>query len=358
VALARTVRAAAAELLAPARLGVGVSIACERLLHEVEAHHALHPELAVGQLDFRNAFNLVSRDAARAMLSRALPLLSAYLTSVYGGEEAPTVYGWAPDADAGAEAPPSDVDSDAGDAAEAPSLPPPPPARLELRAERGTQQGDPLGPLLHAAALQLLLQRLCAAYPDVLLRALQDDVVAVGAPADLHSVMQATAAGGAAIDAELAPAKCVGWSPSGAPAPAGWSGEWATEGITQFSVPLGGHAWVDAAVLRLAAEQGALVGAIAALPPEQLQSQLLLLRQCAGPRANYWLRALPLSAGARLAGAVDADARAVLGRLLFDAGDSAATREAALEPAALPTAMGGLDIGGRSRIAPAAALAS
>jgi len=192
----------------------------------------------------------------------------------------------------------------------------------------------------------------------VLLRAFHDDVVAVGAPADLHSVMQAAAAGGAAIDAELSPAKCVGWSPSGAPAPAGWSGEWATEGITQFSVPLGGHAWVDAAVSRLAAEQGALVGAIAALPPEQLQSQLLLLRQCAGPRANYWLRALPLSAGARLACAIDADARAAIGRWLFDAHDSAATREAALERAALPTAMGSLGIGGRTRIAPAAALAS
>ena len=358
VALARTVRAAAAELLAPAQLGVGVSSACERLLHEVEAHLALHPEHAVVQLDYRNAFNLVSRAAARAMLSRALPLLSPYLDWVYGGGEAPTVYGWAPDAGAGAEAPPSDVDSDVGDGAEAAPLPPPPPARLALQAERGAQQSDPLGPLLHAAALQLLLQRLRAAHPDVLIRAFHDDVVGVGAPADLHSVLAAAAAGGSAIDAELAPAKCVGWSPSGAAAPEGWAGEWAAQGITQFSVPLGGPAFVDAAVTRVAAEQGALVGAIGALPAEQLQSQLLLLRQCAGPRANYWLRALPLAAGARLAGAVDADARAVLGRLLFDARDSAATREAALERAALPTAMGGLGVGGRTRVAPAAALAS
>jgi len=358
VALARTVRAAATELVAPAQLGVGVSSACERLLLDVEAHLALHPEHAVVQLDYRNAFNLVSRAAARVMLSRALPLLTPYLDWVYGGGEVPTVYGWAPDTGAGAEAPPTDVDSDVGDGAEAAPLPPPPPARLALRAERGAQQGDPLGPLLHAAALQLLLQRLRAAHSDVLIRVIHDDVVGVGAPADLRSVLGAAAADGSAIDTELAPTKCISWSPSGAAAPEEWAGEWAAEGITQFFVPLGGPASVDAAVTRVVAEQGALVGTIGALPAEQLQSQLLLLRQCAGLRANYWLGALPLAAGARLAGAVDANARAVLGRLLFDARDSAATREAALERAALPTAMGGPGVGGRTQVAPVAALAS
>ena len=123
-------------------------------------------------------------------------------------------------------------------------------------------------------------------------------------------------------------------------------------------MPLGSPAFVDAAVRRVVAEQGALAGAIGALPDEQLQLQLLLLRQCAGPRAKYWLRALPLAAGARLSGGVDADAWAFLGRLLFDARDSVATREAALERAALPTAMGGLGVGGRTRVAPAAVLAS
>ena len=35
----------------------------------------------------------------------------------------------------------------------------------------------------------------------------------VGAPADLHCVMRVTAPGGLAIDAEVSPARCVGWSP-------------------------------------------------------------------------------------------------------------------------------------------------
>ncbi|GAB0497288.1 hypothetical protein MMPV_008618 [Pyropia vietnamensis] len=93
-------------------------------------------------------------------------------------------------------------------------------------------------------------------------------------------------------------------------------------------------------------------------PPEELQSQLLLLRLCAGPRANYRPRCLPLEAAARLAAAVDADAKGRLGGMLCDARDSTATREAVLERAALPPAMGGLGVGGRTRAVPAALLAS
>ena len=136
---------------------------------------------------------------------------------------------------------------------------------------------------------------------------------------------------GTAIDAELAPAKCAGWSPAGAPAPAGWTGGWATDGVEQFSVPLGDADFVAAGVDVVAVEHRALVAAIAVLPPAELQAQLLLLRLCAGPRANYWLRALPLVASARLVAAVDTDSRAVLGRLIFDARDSPAVQQAGLD---------------------------
>lgn len=159
-ALAATVRASAATLFAPWQLGVGTPNACERILHRLEAHLGGHPSHAALQLDFRNAFNLVSRAAARAVIDRALPLLSAYFEWVYGGA-APDVYGWA-------EAPPVHP-SDA-------SPPPGPPKRQIIKAGRGAQQGDPLGPLMHAAALYLLLRRLAAAFPDHVLQAYHDDV--------------------------------------------------------------------------------------------------------------------------------------------------------------------------------------
>jgi len=126
----------------------------------------------------------------------------------------------------------------------------------------------------------------------------------------------------------------------------------------QFSVPLGDDDFVSAGVDAVAAQHREPVAAIAALPLAELQAQLLLLRLCAGPRASYWLRALPLVVGARLAATVDADSQAVFGQLLFDARDSPAVKQAGLEIAALQPATGGLGIGGRALIAPAAALAS
>jgi len=123
-------------------------------------------------------------------------------------------------------------------------------------------------------------------------------------------------------------------------------------------VPVGGAAFVAAAVDGLATAQVALCAAIGALPGEHLQVQLLVLRLCAGPQATYWLRALPLADGARLAGAVDRGAQRVLADLVCDARDDAATRAAVVERAALPPLMGGLGIGGRTAVAPAAVLAS
>jgi len=70
--------------------------------------------------------------------------------------------------------------------------------------------------------MQLALRRLAAAHPTAVVRGFHDDVVVIAEPAELPSVLRTAAMAGAAVDAELAPAKCVGWSPAGASAPAGW----------------------------------------------------------------------------------------------------------------------------------------
>jgi len=259
-ALATAVRAPAAALFAPLQLGVGVSSPCERILHQVRAHMAAHHGHAVVQLDYRNAFNLVSRSAAAAVLGAALPVLSPYLQSVCGGDTggaAPNVYGWDEAAgddtaadcgaaaavacagaagiggDGGAAVFQSEVGRRGGGPGTAASgasathgggdrggwggaasggapIPELPPLRLFLVAERGSHQGDPLGPLLHAAALWLVLRRLSALHPDLLVLANHNDVVVVGAPEKMGAVLADAARLGRAVDAELAPAKCVG----------------------------------------------------------------------------------------------------------------------------------------------------
>ena len=149
-------------MLAPLQMGVGVPNPCERVVHEVSAVLAHNPLHALLQLDVRNAFNLVFRSAAVAFLTRAFPLLRPYLSMVYLGVSPPRVYGWTSEASA----------ASAGDK----SAPPP---RRWLAVERGVQQGDPLGPLLHAAAMHLAVLRVAAAHPAAVVRAVHNDVAVV-----------------------------------------------------------------------------------------------------------------------------------------------------------------------------------
>ena len=147
--LAGTVRAAAARLLAPLQMGVGVSNPCERVVHEVTAELLHNPLVALLQLDFKNAFNLVPLAAAVAYLRSAFPLLRLSLSSVYSGCSPPRVYGWA--------------DDDSTPGAAGGLL-----ARRWLAVQRGVQQGDPLSPLIHTAAMLFAELRLAAAHPTVL----------------------------------------------------------------------------------------------------------------------------------------------------------------------------------------------
>eukprot|EP00168_Porphyra_purpurea_P007822 TRINITY_DN19837_c0_g1_i1.p4 TRINITY_DN19837_c0_g1~~TRINITY_DN19837_c0_g1_i1.p4 ORF type:complete len:187 (+),score=41.79 TRINITY_DN19837_c0_g1_i1:59-619(+) len=127
--------------LTPWQRAIGTSGACEDLIHEVDTLLNLTPTHSVLQLDFKNAFNLISRIAALEVIRRALTLLEPYFLLVYGGEP-PPVYGWAP--------PVGEEDV---------------PVRLSLLVERDAQQCDPLGPLLHALALHLALLKLVVRTP-------------------------------------------------------------------------------------------------------------------------------------------------------------------------------------------------
>ena len=108
----------------------------------------------------------------------------------------------------------------------------------------------------------------------------------------------------------------------------------------------------------MAADHGRLTEVIVDLSRSELQSQLLLLRQCAGPRPKYWRRALPLFWGARLPASVDRAAQGALRRILPDAHNAPAAVDALLDRAALSLSHGGLGIECRTSIVPVVALAS
>jgi len=309
--LARVFRASAAALMAPLQMGIGAPNACERLLHALKAQLEVAPEEGVLLLDYKIAFNLISRAAARAFIDRAFPSLTSHVAATYGGAP-PAVYRCAAarrGGDGAGDGDRHDGRSCAGDGgasgvgdddpprlvvedkeAYPPQWVPPPPARRLLTVEQGTLQGDPPGPFLHAAALMLVLLRVSRLHHAHVIDAFHDDVRAVGPVAGLCAVMASAARVGALVDAELSPTKCVAWSPGSPAAPPDLTAQWRSEVVEKFSIPVGHRDFMAARVAAMAAEHAAGVAAIVALPEEELQTKLLLLSLRARPCVTYALR--------------------------------------------------------------------
>ena len=75
--IARRVQERAASLLAPHQLGVGVKNGCEAILHTVRKVLESDPSLFCLQVDFQNAFNLVSREVGLEEVARLFPEILA-----------------------------------------------------------------------------------------------------------------------------------------------------------------------------------------------------------------------------------------------------------------------------------------
>jgi len=318
----------------PLQRAVGVSGACEDLVHEADARLALEPTWGVLQLDFKNAINKISIQVALAVAAAAFPELVPYLRCIYFGMLRP-VYGWGVD------------DGDGGL-----------PARLLWRVERGTQRGDVFGPLIHALAMHPAVVALAARPRRCTVLGLHDDVSVIGPVEELAAFIRSAAELGAKVDAHLAPAKCAAWSPTPRAPPADLADQWRPAGLTYFGIPVGGAEIVSAEVYKTAAANTQVVDAVASLPPDAVQAQLLLLRMCAAPLVTYALRCLPVAAATALAKAVNTTVRRALLRLLRAEDDRRGTRQALLVRAALPVRMGGLVLGDRSVVASTAHLAS
>lgn len=281
--LMQVVRSEAKAYFWPAQVGVAVPSGAEAAVHCVRswvARHTAGTQKCLVKLDFRNAFNLVSRDVVLREARLRFPALARWATWCYSA--------------------PSQLQF----------------GTATLQSSAGVQQGDPLGPLLFAAAVQPLAQELRAGPLDLAMFYLDDGLLAgdVGAVAHaLQHVQQRSAEIGLQLNLNKCKVVAVGATPDSAfPGPLPPSLCATADGQSRvvrdfefLGAPVGSAPFVADSIRQRVTAAAALLDAIGGLDDPQVA--LRLLRHSASfCRVAYGMRCCPPTAQAAVLAEFDA----------------------------------------------------
>mmetsp|Transcript_14650 Transcript_14650/g.59619 ORF Transcript_14650/g.59619 Transcript_14650/m.59619 type:complete len:512 (-) Transcript_14650:2242-3777(-) len=330
------------ELLVPLRLGIGVSGGCDRSLHAIQAYLSCVPDSVVLRLDLGNAFNRIDRRLAKQLVDRHFPELAPVYRLGYGSgdRDPPTLCGWR--------------SSRAQNQADT--------TRLTLRAATGVQQGDPLGPVLHALSLAPFLRALRAKFLDETIVAIHDDITIVG---PLQALKAALAWGQTvlpSLGARLQLGKCTVYGrtlTTSRLVSHEIPGVRVTrDGVTIHSIPIGSRRYIEEECRALQNKHEKLFAEIARLPAQELTTQISLFRFCAETRLDYVLRCLAYEFGTTLAREADTMTRyhleILFGGLATTAFEDEESAQVVADQIALPCRWGGLGFATRRRVQPIA----
>ena len=244
-ALAKRYAAQASAHLAPLQFGIGVQGGVEICAHVLQtaADAVRDGSVVVRQIDCANAFNTVSRLTVAREIDAHLPALSCLLRWSYGS------------------ATPL-LSSDGEEIA---------------KTSSGVRQGDPLGPLFFAYAMQPVLRELSTMFADIDIVAYLDDVHLVGPPDRVQE----------AYDVFITRVTHVGLRVN--PHKSHLLDEEA-EGMVVLGTPVGKETFVGATMEDLFMEKAAVL-------PELLGFEakycLAMIRASISERPMYWARTLP-----------------------------------------------------------------
>ncbi|MDO9013575.1 MAG: reverse transcriptase domain-containing protein, partial [Polynucleobacter sp.] len=158
----------------PIQFGVAVAGGTEAIIHYARAHLQKNPDHCLIQVDIKNAFNEISRQAFFAVLLSAFPGLFPFVKLFYGIEGGLFI---------------DDI--------------------VSIASREGVQQGDPLGPFLFCLGIQAILADLTVSHPECKILAYMDDISILGPPAAALRVFHDLQTGCVPVGLRVNPDKCV-----------------------------------------------------------------------------------------------------------------------------------------------------
>ena len=322
--LSTVLRQEAIQVLSPHQLGVGVKSGCEAIVHSVsrvlEDSNSDPNDCWTLLIDFSNAFNSIDRSSMFQEIRARIPSLSSWLECCYGGR---------------------------------------PHLHLEdkcISSCSGVQQGDPLGPLGFAVALQPIVDMINSKVPNLKINAWYlDDGTLVGSPSDLSLALSIVEQEGPPRGLRLNRAKSLLFSPSPTspisnPLPP--EIPLADEGFSLLGCPIGPPSFCNAALLKRVEKVSNYLRKLPDL--QDSQSESTLLRHCLSlPKILFSLRTCPPGF---IKQATDAFDDLIRDSLADIAGGP--LPEWSWRKASLPCSLGGLGLRNASLCAPAAYISS